>query len=182
MNTTLKLMFASLICAGTIANAVHEPYVVHESDMFNLTNTYGKDLHVKLLNPDGTIVEEPIPVRSGDNFSKAEIPTVVFAYYPDIKDSGCGLFFNQELKDKLKDKCVYLIAKPTREKVRFLRLRKKENNICSESLNDAKKAYKDWVKEMEKKGIMIEAVEITTVKTPVGEMVEVETAAMPAME
>jgi len=140
MNNTTKLLLASLIMAGTAAQAVHEGYP------FNITNDYGKALHIRILNPQNQILARQI-IPGGDNYSLPYIPQVVSAHYPDKEGSECGLVLKP---DELKDKKVYLRVRLIRGKVRFMSLKGVENNICPKSIREAKKAYDDWKKDLEK--------------------------------
>lgn len=158
MNNTTKLLLASLIMAGTAAQAVHEGYP------FNITNAYGKALHVSILNPQGQTVIGPILIPGGDNYSLPYIPQIVSAHYPNIEGSDCGLVLKP---DELKDKNVYLRVSPVRGKVRFMSLKGVENNICPKSIREAKKAYEDWKKELEKATTVEEAtIEAVITTTP----------------
>ena len=149
MNKHINLLLASLFLVSAGLHAVH-------NGKFNITNNWGEVLHVKIMDTTGKVIEGPTPVKAGDNFSMPEIPQVVFAHYPSIKDSGCGLVLKlEELKNKGVQR-VYLRVKPIRDRVRFWPLRGAKNNICMKSIRSAKVKYQDWKKELKEKGTVIE--------------------------
>lgn len=155
MNKHINLLLASLFLVSGCLYAVHEE--------FNLTNNWGAELHVKIMNPQGQLIKGPIPVHAGDNFSMPTIPRVVYAHYPSIKDSGCGLVLKPDELKKDKVEKVYLRVRPFRDKVRFLPLKGVKNNICIKSVRKAKKAYMDWKKELEEKKMPVVEEEIEVV-------------------
>jgi len=169
MNKHTNLLLISLFLVSSGLYAIHERGT--NNDKFNLTNSWGAELHVKIMNPAGKLIKGPTTVKAGDNLSMPQIPQVVFAHYPSIEDSKCGIVLKPDELKKEKVERVYLIVRPIRDKVSFLPLKGIKNNISTKSIRSAKKEYKDWKKKLEEKKTpviekVIEVKEITT-ETPV---------------
>lgn len=145
MNNTKKLLLASLIVAGTAAQTVLGGGI--EGMPFKIQNKSGQRrfLYVRFLNPQDQTLE-PIAIPDGADFSLPNMPQIISAYNPTKEGSEVGLVLQP---DKLIGKKVYLEAKLFRKGGVGLKLKKGiKDNIDNKSFLEAKKAFKEWKKEV----------------------------------